>query len=646
MRCSVAVLVAVGVWWGLLGAGLPAWAEEPDYGNNYGAATPIPTNGSEVEGTLLPEGGDEDWFSFAAQADRLYEVRLYTQAWYKQLELYRLSGVGELVSVSALGTFGDWVEQEVLLFPGGTYYLRAYDPYYGGSGLYRLSVLEAGNYATDQYPDTCLAPAPLTVNGPAATDAITFFGWDEDWLTFDTDPLYMYSIAFTQSVGADVVYELRRHGCGETLYTASEGQITFVSWDGAGYDLRVHSSSFTRDGYYEIQVDDLGGYADDYGNTYGAATVIPTNGTPQTGAIQYEATVGSDEDWFQFTGSAGELYEITLESQAGYRSVQLYRYTGTGEPSLLMNWGTWGGSAAQKVFFSHAGQYYLQVAGQTGVYHLTVSLMGTYGSDSYPDSCASPAPLATNGTPVEDGITNHGWDEDWFIFSTDALYSYQITLTPAYGCDVIAELRRSACGEALYSWAGPLTFVSWDGADYLLRVRSSSFNREGYYTLAVQDLGAGADDHGNTYQTATVISPNGQDVTGAIQYQATVGGDEDWFRFNVTVLEPYHFEITQMEGALCLMVYEWNGQTGQLDPLLGLGWCGGGPSDLAFPRLGTAYLQASGGLGAYAFRVSSPAPECGDLDHPYPTADLNHDCEVNLKDLALLAGHWLESTKP
>jgi len=39
-------------------------------------------------------------------------------------------------------------------------------------------------------------------------------------------------------------------------------------------------------------------------------------------------------------------------------------------------------------------------------------------------------------------------------------------------------------------------------------------------------------------------------------------------------------------------------------------------------------------------------PFCGDANHPYPVGDLNHDCCVNLLDLAILASHWLERTVP
>ena len=37
---------------------------------------------------------------------------------------------------------------------------------------------------------------------------------------------------------------------------------------------------------------------------------------------------------------------------------------------------------------------------------------------------------------------------------------------------------------------------------------------------------------------------------------------------------------------------------------------------------------------------------CGDQNHPYPVGDLNHDCYVNMRDLAIFTSHWLECTAP
>lgn len=45
--------------------------------------------------------------------------------------------------------------------------------------------------------------------------------------------------------------------------------------------------------------------------------------------------------------------------------------------------------------------------------------------------------------------------------------------------------------------------------------------------------------------------------------------------------------------------------------------------------------------------VSDPAkPRCGDVNHPYPPMDFDHDCIVNFTDFALFMSHWLDCTSP
>jgi hypothetical protein len=39
-------------------------------------------------------------------------------------------------------------------------------------------------------------------------------------------------------------------------------------------------------------------------------------------------------------------------------------------------------------------------------------------------------------------------------------------------------------------------------------------------------------------------------------------------------------------------------------------------------------------------------PVCGDEQHPYPEADINHDCRVDLADVAAMGGQWLVCTAP
>jgi hypothetical protein len=47
-------------------------------------------------------------------------------------------------------------------------------------------------------------------------------------------------------------------------------------------------------------------------------------------------------------------------------------------------------------------------------------------------------------------------------------------------------------------------------------------------------------------------------------------------------------------------------------------------------------------LGAVRYQPTA----CGDALHPYPIGDLNFDCAVNFKDVAIIGLHWLECTRP
>jgi len=55
-------------------------------------------------------------------------------------------------------------------------------------------------------------------------------------------------------------------------------------------------------------------------------------------------------------------------------------------------------------------------------------------------------------------------------------------------------------------------------------------------------------------------------------------------------------------------------------------------------------------VGLIPFATISPdyltPPVCGDERHPIVPGDMNHDCYVNMFDLAVLGSHWMECTDP
>ena len=58
--------------------------------------------------------------------------------------------------------------------------------------------------------------------------------------------------------------------------------------------------------------------------------------------------------------------------------------------------------------------------------------------------------------------------------------------------------------------------------------------------------------------------------------------------------------------------------------------------------------NVAGGYGRYDLYQASIIyiPQCGDTTHPYPPGDVNHDCRVDLFDIAIVCSHWLEDNNP
>jgi len=616
-----------------------ARAEVPDYGNDCNSAEPIDPNGTMVEGTLSPTG-DEDWFSFTAAAQGLYEITLHSQSGYKYLQLYGPDECGTPQRIATITTSTGTKNEEIFISYAGTYYARVYQ----GSGLYRVSVDELGVYDTDTYADICTDADELVVDGDPAYDGITDWGLDEDWLTFGTVVLHKYQITLTRSFTSNIAFDLYTQDCATNLKANRTTTLTFVSLDGANYNLRVHSSNFTQEGYYEIQVEDLGEQPDDYGNTCDTATPIDTNGAELEGALQYSADLFADEDWFSFTASAHGLYEITLHSQSGYKYLEVYGPDECGTPQRIATISTSTGTKSEQLFISYAGTYYARVYYGSGLYHVSVTELGVYDTDTYPDTCFEAAPLDVNGIPAYDGITDWGNDEDWFTIPTGVLHKYEVTLDKSFTSDVVFDLYDYDCETNLKSNRTSITFVSWYGANYFPRVHSSSFGKEGFYGIWVADLRLQPDDHGNVWYQSTQVETNGVEKEGNLQYTADIGSDEDWFYFLASLEGLYQITLWSQSGYKYLVLYRYE-EPQQLQEITSFYTSTEVTKDVSITP-GVYALKVHKGTGLYRVGVLSPEPQCGDPNHPYPTGDLNQDCVVNFKDVAVLANNWLADNRP
>jgi hypothetical protein len=650
-KCEKAV-VALGVsLLIMMSLSLPAKGEDPDYGNDPCSAHPIDPNGAFLDG-VISTTADEDWFSFTAKEAGLYRIKFHNYSGdYKYLITYDLDELGNLRELLWFyASAGETQTQDVFVSSAGTCWLKAF----GGTGTYRVSVNELGTFPTDTYPDSCIGPAALTVGAPPVCDGITDFGLDEDWFTFDTAVLHKYQITFTRASNCDTVFALYDTSCGDCLLGGGDYNRTLVSWYGGSYDLRVYSASINMEGYYCISVKDLGQQGDDYGNTPDAATPVNTDGSYTVGVIQYIADFGSDEDWFSFTAKEAGLYRIKFHNYSGdYKYLITYDLDELGNlRELLWLYASAGETQTQDVFVSSAGTCWLKAFGGTGTYRVSVNELGTFPTDTYPDSCVGPAALTVGAPPLYDGITDFGLDEDWFTFETTVLHKYQIIFTRAANCDIVFGLYDNSCGGYLLDgYSTNCSFVPWYGGNYDLRVYSGSINMEGYYTISVKDLGQQGDDYGNDPCSAHPIDPNGSYTVGVIQYIADFGSDEDWFSFTAKEAGLYQIKFHNYSGDYkYLEVYDLD-ELGNLRQLLWLyAWAGETQTqDVFVPVPGPCWLKAYGGTGTYRVCVLGPLPpepRCGDANHPYPLGDINNDCVVDFTDFAIFADNWLKDNRP
>jgi len=509
-----------------------------DHGNTAAHATPLPSLGSPISGTI-EYGGDTDWFSFDAVAGSMYSVTT--------------TGIDTVVAVYASdGTTllkeSDPVPFYVTATETGTHFVRVRHYSSTGTGAYTLTVTNLGAEVSGDSSATAGLIAPGASYGGMIDPA-----GDDDWYKFNTVAGHLYEINTT---GIDTYLYLYDTD-GTTLLNESDPVPMYLMATSAGpYFVRVRHYSSSGTGMYVLTVTDIG--TDDHGNSASTATPLPLGPTGLTGRI----VPAGDIDFFALDAVATHAYNISTTGIDTY----LYLYAPDGTTLLKES-----DPVPVYLYAPQSGTYYVAVrhASSTGTGQYTITVEDV-GADDHGNDASSASLAFTSGIGV-DGVINYPGDDDWFKFEATANHLYSITTAPrspttyfdsyvyVYDTDGTRILKESD--------PVPVTFSAPLSGWYFVRIRHYYSTSSGHnYTLTITDLGT--DDCGSGPATTCVLVPGpppGTAVSGRIE----VEGDDDWYAFDATAGHIYSCTTTGIDTYVYLI--DTDGTTvlkAQDDPLV------------------------------------------------------------------------------
>ncbi|AQQ08550.1 hypothetical protein L21SP3_00334 [Sedimentisphaera cyanobacteriorum] len=134
-------------------------------------------------------------------------------------------------------------------------------------------------------------------------------------------------------------------------------------------------------------------------------------------------------------------------------------------------------------------------------------------------------------------------DGDWFTFDAVSNHKYRIYHSDIDSANVRIDILDESCS-SLLSNTHETTYLPENGEDCRIRVESSVADRfkiGNYYQLVIEDLGYIADEHSDSFDFATPISPDSSTVSGSIDYLTGLNNDEDIFVFDCPGTRLYSF---------------------------------------------------------------------------------------------------------
>ncbi|MCF7958556.1 MAG: hypothetical protein K9M57_08935 [Phycisphaerae bacterium] len=312
---------------------------------------------------------DEDWFVFTPTGNALYEVTLtnYDYNW-KNFYVYQDKGFIDLTPATSIGVY--YGSDTRTFFLEGTE--PCYIKLYGTAGTYKLRVNHLATYPSDPYGHSCGEATPVTVDAAATIGTISSDQpVNQDWFVFNTTALHKYRITLTQANNSNTGFYLYNADCSVRLYGRS-ADITVVSWFGEDFKIMVDGETTRLGNQYNLKVEDVDVYQDDFPNLSTQAASIAKDGTVYDGVINYDATVQKDEDWMTFVAPMDGSYDFTFRNfEYNWKNYYIYSIDQANILHQVFSRGIYYNTEPYSYQLT-AGTHYVKIVGGTGAYQFSI----------------------------------------------------------------------------------------------------------------------------------------------------------------------------------------------------------------------------------------------------------------------------------
>ena len=268
-----------------------------------------------------------------------------------------------------------------------------------------------------------------------------------------------------------------------------------------------------------------------------------------------------DVDWLVFSAAAGDMVRLVKASGGPAMRMTLVDRDGVAEVESKV--ATSSSSLLIDRKLPAGGDWFVRLQGTyattSGDYAVTFDNLGP---DDHGDTADDATALANDGVDVA-GAFEIGGNVDWFSFDVAPGHAYQIWAKPNDGTGVAMRLYDQDATtlletrESSYSTAVMIDRGDMAAGTYFVRL-SANYGSTNVGTYAVRVVDLGLDDHGDSAADATLVASDGVDVAGVFE----VGGNVDWFAFDVTAGHMYQAWCKSIDSTGCtLRLYDQDGQT-------------------------------------------------------------------------------------